>query len=181
MTTWITLVRTGLLQEVRMENDRVDQEINQTLSMSINISCPQSIRIRHAVAYGGVRVSQATTTIATSNFCLSSQLSKWLITPCVHARARGYVIGRGVHIYICKKMSDFSPYLSKYSLSDTHFNTGRLLFKFNRLQYTLAAPEVFYYHVTQSSQPTSFQPCITACILQRAIIFLTSQRGVCVL
>ena len=108
MTTRITLVRTGLLQEVRMENDRVDQEINETLSMSINISCPQSIR--HAVACGGVRVSQATTTIATSNFCLSSQLSKWLNTPRAHARARGYVIGRGVHIlYICKKMSNFSP------------------------------------------------------------------------
>ena len=28
---------------------------------------------------------------------------------------------------------------------------------------------------------TSFQPCITACILQRASILLTSQRGVCVL
>ena len=34
-------------------------------------------------------------------------------------------------------------YLSKYSLSDAHFSTGRLLFEFNRLQYTLAAPEVF--------------------------------------
>ena len=40
MTTRITLVRTGLLQEVRfkLENDRVAQEINETLSMSINIS-----------------------------------------------------------------------------------------------------------------------------------------------
>ena len=42
-------------------------------------------------------------------------------------------------LYICK---DFF-YLSKYSLSDAHFSTGRLLFEFNRLQYTLAAPEVF--------------------------------------
>ena len=71
-----------------------------------------------------------------------------IITPRAHARARGYVIGRGVYyiyiiiyyiLYICK---DFF-YLSKYSLSDAHFSTGRLLFEFNRLQYTLAAPEVF--------------------------------------
>ena len=33
--------------------------------------------------------------------------------------------------------------LSKYSLSEVHSNAERLLFKFNRLQYTLAAPEVF--------------------------------------
>ena len=138
---------------------RVDQEINETLSVSINISCPQSIR--HAVACGGVRVSQATTTIATSNFCLSSQLSKWLNTLRAHARARGYVIGRGVHIlYICKKMSNFFPYLSKYSLSDTHFNTGRLLFEFNRLQYTLAAPEVFVSSANPVSLPSGYRVSI---------------------
>ena len=32
--------------------------------------------------------------------------------------------------------------LSKYSLSEVH-STGRLLFELDRLQYTLAAPEVF--------------------------------------
>ena len=34
-------------------------------------------------------------------------------------------------------------YLSRYSLSEVHSNTGRLIFEFNRLQCTLAAPEVF--------------------------------------
>ena len=41
-----------------------------------------------------------------------------------------------------KKFQNFL-YLSKYSLSEVHSNTGRLLFEFDRLQYTLAAPEVF--------------------------------------
>ena len=57
---------------------------------------------------------------------------------------RGYVIGRGLYIHIClqKKFHNFLN-LSKYSLSEVHSNTGRLLVEFNRLQYTLAAPEVF--------------------------------------
>ena len=33
--------------------------------------------------------------------------------------------------------------LKKYSLSEVHFNTGRLLFKFNGLQYCFAAGQVF--------------------------------------
>ena len=64
-----------------------------------------------------------------------------LITPHAHARARGYVIGRGLAISTKKFQNFFN--LSKYSLSKVHSNTGRLLIEFNRLQYTLAAPEVF--------------------------------------
>ena len=41
-----------------------------------------------------------------------------------------------------KKFQNFLN-LSKYSLSEVHSNTGRLLIEFNCLQYTLAAPEVF--------------------------------------
>ena len=38
------------------------------------------------------------------------------------------------YIYsVCKK----NPKLKKYSLSEVHFNTGRLLFQFNGLQYNL--------------------------------------------
>ena len=63
-----------------------------------------------------------------------------IFTPRTHARARGYVIGRGLYIciYLQKNLN-----LSKYLLSEVHSNTGRLLIEFNRLQYTLAAPEVF--------------------------------------
>ena len=66
-----------------------------------------------------------------------------IITPRAHARARGYVIGRGVYyilyiyyilLYICKTFF----YLSKYSLSEAHFSTGRLLIEFNGLWYSLA-------------------------------------------
>ena len=73
----------------------------------------------------------------------------WLITPRAHARARGYVIGRGVYyiyiiiyyyiLYICKTFF----YLSKYSLSEVYFNTDRLLIEFNGLWYSLAARQVF--------------------------------------
>ena len=70
-----------------------------------------------------------------------------VITPRAHARARGYVIGRGVYyilyiiyyIYICKTFF----YLSKYSLSEVYFNTDRLLIEFNGLWYSLAARQVF--------------------------------------
>ena len=92
----------------------------------------------------------------------------YIITPCAHARARGYVIGRGVYyilyiydciyilLYICK---DFF-YLSKYSLSDAHFSTGRLLFEFNRLQYTLAAPEVFASSANPVILPSGYRVSI---------------------
>ena len=78
----------------------------------------------------------------------ANNLALWLatsppcmITPRAHAQARGYVIGRGLAIST-KKFQNFLN-LSKYSLSEVHSNTGRLLIEFNRLQYTLAAPEVF--------------------------------------
>ena len=41
--------------------------------------------------------------------------------------------------------------LSKYSLSEVHSSTGRLLFEFNCLQYTLAALEVFVEPVSLPS------------------------------
>ena len=58
-----------------------------------------------------------------------------IITPRAHARARGYVIGRGVYIlfvyYILYISLHFflEPilYLPKYSLSEVCFNTDRLL------------------------------------------------------
>ena len=86
-----------------------------------------------------------------------------VITPRTHARARGYVIGRGVYIlyiiyyYISAKLFF---YLSKYSLSDAHFNTGRLLFEFNRLLYTLAAPEVFVSSANPVSLPSGYRVSI---------------------
>ena len=77
--------------------------------------------------------------------------------------ARGYVIGRGVYIlyivcllYIYISAKTFF-YLSKYSLSDAHFNTGRLLFEFNRLQYTLAAPEVFVASANPVNLPSGYR------------------------
>ena len=68
-----------------------------------------------------------------------------IITPPPPPRAcaaRGYVISRGVYAYdiAANKLELFSIF---QNISDTHFNTGRLLFEFNRLLYTLAAPEVF--------------------------------------
>ena len=60
-------------------------------------------------------------------------------------------------IYISAKL--FS-YLSKYSLSDAHFNTGRLLFQFNRLLYTLAAPEVFVSSANPVSLPSGYRVSI---------------------
>ena len=60
------------------------------------------------------------------------------IYPAHACAARGYVIGRGLAISTKKNLNP-----SKYSLSEVHSNTGRLLIEFNRLQYTLAAPEVF--------------------------------------
>ena len=61
-----------------------------------------------------------------------------VITPCRACAARGQVIALGLDIYrFCPK---------KYSLSEVHFNTGRLLFEFNGLQYHFAAG--------QASQPS---------------------------
>ena len=70
-----------------------------------------------------------------------------VITPRAHARARGYVIGRGVYIYILYISLHFflEPifYLPKYSLSEVYCNTDRLLIVFNGLWYSLAARQVF--------------------------------------
>ena len=43
------------------------------------------------------------------------------------------------------------------SLSEVHSNTGRLLFKFNHLQYTLAAPEVFVAFANPVSLPSGYR------------------------
>ena len=51
-------------------------------------------------------------------------------------------------------------YLSKYSLSDAHFSTGRLLFEFNRLQCTLAAPEVFVSSANPVILPSGYRVSI---------------------
>ena len=72
-----------------------------------------------------------------------------IVTPRAHAQARGYVIGRGVYIllYIIyyKSALFLEPifYLPKYSLSEVQFNTDRLLIEFNGLWYSLAARQVF--------------------------------------
>ena len=67
------------------------------------------------------------------------------ITPRAHARARGYVIGRGVYILFISLDFFLEPifYLPKYSLSEVYFNTDRLLIEFNGLWYSLAARQVF--------------------------------------
>ena len=66
-------------------------------------------------------------------------------TPRAHARARGYVIGRGVYILYISLHFFLEPifYLPKYSLSEVQFNTDRLLIEFNGLWYSLAARQVF--------------------------------------
>ena len=77
----------------------------------------------------------------------ASSLVRPLFTPRAHARARGYVIGRGVYILLYIISLDFflEPifYLPKYSLSEVYFNTDRLLIEFNGLWYSLAARQVF--------------------------------------
>ena len=50
--------------------------------------------------------------------------------------------------------------LSKYSLSEVHSNTGRFLFEFNCLQYTLAAPEVFVAFANPVSLPSGYRVSI---------------------
>ena len=67
-----------------------------------------------------------------------------MFTPRAHARARGYVISRGVYIVV--RLDFFLEpifYLPKYSLSEVYFNTDRLLIEFNGLSYSLAARQVF--------------------------------------
>ena len=98
--------------------------------------------------------------LACHSFWITCQpTEKSIVTPRAHARARGYVIGRGVYIlYICKKNFELFLYLSKYSLSDIHFK--RLLFEFNRLQYTLAAPEVFVSSENPVSLPSGYRVSI---------------------
>ena len=91
----------------------------------------------------------------THPFSVVSLLWMCVITPHAHARARGYVIGRGVYI---SARTFF--YLSKYSLSDAHFSTGRLLFEFNHLQYTLAAPEVFVSSANPVILPSGYRVSI---------------------
>ena len=68
-----------------------------------------------------------------------------------------YVLAKhSSYIYICKTFF----YLSKYSLSDAHFSTGRLLFEFNRFQCTLAAPEVFVASANPVSLPSGYRVSI---------------------
>ena len=66
-------------------------------------------------------------------------------TPRAHARARGYVIGRGVYIIYIVVCTFLEPifYLPKYSLSEVYSNTDRLLIEFNGLWYSLVARQVF--------------------------------------
>ena len=63
-----------------------------------------------------------------------------------------------LYIYYLSARTFF--YLSKYSLSDAHFSTGRLLFEFNRLQYTLAAPEVFVSSANPVILPSGYRVSI---------------------
>ena len=69
------------------------------------------------------------------------------------------MIGRGLDIST-KKFQNFLN-LSKYSLSEVHSNTGRLLIEFNRLQYTLAAPEVFVAFANPVCLPSWYRVSIT--------------------
>ena len=43
--------------------------------------------------------------------------------------------------------------LKKYSLSEVHFNTGRLLFEFNAHQYHFAAGQVFVAFANPANVP----------------------------
>ena len=56
--------------------------------------------------------------------------------------------------------NNFFLNFSKYSLLEVHSNTGRLLFEFNRLQYTLAAPEVFVAIANPVSLPSGYRVSI---------------------
>ena len=56
-----------------------------------------------------------------------------------------------------KKKKLYLFYLAKYSLSDAHF---KLLFEFNRLQYTFTAPEVFVASANPVSLPSGYRVSI---------------------
>ena len=43
--------------------------------------------------------------------------------------------------------------LKKYSLSEVHFDTGRLLFEFNGLQYHFAAGQIFVAFANLANVP----------------------------
>ena len=64
-----------------------------------------------------------------------------IITPRRACAARGKVIALGLDCISAKKKKKLK--LKKYSLSEVHFNTGRLIFEFNGLQYCFAAGQVF--------------------------------------
>ena len=66
-----------------------------------------------------------------------------LITPRRTCEARGQVIALGLFGIWYILSANFFFKLKKYSLSEVHFNTGRLIFEFNGLQYRFAAGQVF--------------------------------------
>ena len=76
-----------------------------------------------------------------------------IITPHRACAARCKVIALGLGILSAKKFQNFS----KYSLLEVHSNTGRLLFEFNHLQYTLVAPEVFVAFANPVSLPSRYR------------------------
>ena len=53
----------------------------------------------------------------------------------------GQTVTAMVQTYLCLCLQ--KNFLNLAKLSEVHSNTESLLFEFNRLQYTLAAPEVF--------------------------------------
>ena len=74
-----------------------------------------------------------------------------IITPRRACAARGQVIAPGLeYIY---RVCNFFLKLKKYSLSEVHFNTGRLLFKFHGLQCHFAAGQVFVAFANPASVP----------------------------
>ena len=76
--------------------------------------------------------------------------------PALCMRSEGKVIALGLYVYLY--LQKFN--LSKYSLSEVHSNTGKLLFEFNSLQYTLAAPEVFMAFANPVSLPSGYRVSI---------------------
>ena len=71
-----------------------------------------------------------------------------LITPRHACAARGQVIAHGVQIFTYSISAN-----KEYSLLEIHFNTGRLLFEFNGLQYHFAAGQVFVAFANPASVP----------------------------
>ena len=92
------------------------------------------------------------TTSPVLHMTLRRNLPVWsVITPRRACATRGKVIDVGLYIYICKKFQNFFESFKVLS------NTGRLLFEFNRLQYTLAAPEVFVAFANPVSLPSGYR------------------------